>query len=222
LGRNTILGRGSLLRRQFLNLLKILIGNNKFTTIVDNVSINYYFDGLSDIKSIMGGYDQKELNFLINNMKNDSIFLDIGANYGFYTQFIATKSNFKKIIAIEPNPLMVQRINENINLTISVPRYEGFGLTPIESMACGIPVICSNTGAFNSMIDEGKTGHMLNDYSVNELVSKIEYYIKNKEKLSEMKAHCINKVNNNFTIQREAKSINNVYKKILRKEIVLR
>ena len=30
-------------------------------------------------------------------------------------------------------------------------------------MACGIPVICSNTGAFDSMIDEGKTGHILNN-----------------------------------------------------------
>ena len=107
-------------------------------------------------------------------------------------------------------------IYENTNLTISVPRYEEFGLTPIESMACGIPVICSNTGAFDSMIDEGKTGHMLNDYSVNELVSKIEYYIKNKEKLSEMKAHCINKVNNKFTIEREANSINDVYTKIFK------
>jgi len=107
-------------------------------------------------------------------------------------------------------------IYENTNLTISVPRYEDFGLTPIESMACGIPVICSNTGAFDSMIDEGKTGHMLNDYSVNELVSKIEYYIKNKEKLTEMKAHCINKVNNKFTIEREANSINDVYTKIFK------
>ena len=121
LGRNTILGRGSLLRKQFLKLLDFLIGNNKFTTVVDNVRINYYFDGYSDTKSIMGGYNSKELDFLINNMKKDGIFLDIGANYGFFTQNIATKLNFfKKIIAIEPNKLMVQRINENIKLLDSI------------------------------------------------------------------------------------------------------
>ena len=121
-----------------------------------------------------------------------------------------------KFVGFIKNKEYHKYIYENTNLTISVPRYEEFGLTPIESMACGIPVICSNTGAFDSMIDEGKTGHMLNDYSVNELVSKIEYYIKNKEKLTEMKAHCINKVNNKFTIEREANSINDVYTKIFK------
>ena len=110
------LGRGSLLRKQFLKLLSFLIGNVKFTTVIDNVSMNYYFDGLSDTKSIMGRYNSKELNFLVNNMKSDGIFLDIGANIGYFTQYVATKSNFKKILAIEPNPLMVRRINENIKL----------------------------------------------------------------------------------------------------------
>lgn len=119
-----------------------------------------------------------------------------------------------KFVGFVENEDYHKYIYNRTKLTICVPRREEFGLTPIESMACGIPVICSNTGAFDSMIDEGKTGHMLNDYSVNELVSKIEYYIKNKEKLSVMKIHCVNKVNNNFTIQRETKSINDVYEKI--------
>ena len=133
---------------------------------------------------------------------------------------LSSKIKFVGFVSYIENEDYHKYIYNRTNLTICVPKREEFGLTPIESMACGIPVICSNTGAFDSMIDEGKTGHILNNNSVNDLVSKIEYYIKNKEKLSEMKIHCINKVNNNFTIQREAKSINEVYKKILRKKIV--
>lgn len=125
-----------------------------------------------------------------------------------------------KFLGYIKNPLYHKYIYSNTDLTICIPRREEFGLTPIESMACGVPVICSNTGAFDKMIDEGKTGNLLLNNTSRTLSEKIEFYINNKEKLMEMKIHCLNKINNNFTIGREAKKINEVYKKILSNKII--
>ena len=114
-------------RRALNNLIHDLINYNsskdilesRVGAVVDGVPFFFYFDRMSDTKQLFGSYNKKEINFLKKNTKPNSIFIDIGANIGFYTQNIAAThytSNFLKIIAIEPNPILVKRIKENISL----------------------------------------------------------------------------------------------------------
>lgn len=42
--------------------------------------------------------------------------------------------------------------------------HESFGLTTIEALSCGTPVISSNMGALPEIIEHGKTGFIANDY----------------------------------------------------------
>jgi glycosyltransferase involved in cell wall biosynthesis len=44
---------------------------------------------------------------------------------------------------------------------ISTPWYEPFGLTPIESMACGTPVIGSRVGGIKYTVRDGETGYLV-------------------------------------------------------------
>ena len=95
------------------------IAESKIKTIVNGVPFFFYFDGMSETKQIFGKYNKKEINFLKRHTVKDSVFVDIGANIGFYTQNIAAtfnKTNFLKIIAIEPNPILVKRLGDNISL----------------------------------------------------------------------------------------------------------
>ena len=124
---------------------------------------------------------------------------------------------FTGYISYINDPIKHSYIYHSTNLCVSVPSYEGFGLTPLEAMACGIPTICSNMGAFYTMIDEGKTGNLIPVGNVDELSKNIDYYINNKHRLIEMKQYCVDKVNTDFTISREAFQINNVYNEVFNK-----
>jgi mannosyltransferase len=47
-------------------------------------------------------------------------------------------------VAAERMPALMQ----GAGLLMALPRYEGYGVTPIEAMACGVPIIASRTGHF--------------------------------------------------------------------------
>ncbi|WP_435531738.1 glycosyltransferase family 4 protein [Stagnihabitans tardus] len=39
-----------------------------------------------------------------------------------------------------------------LDLYVAPQRWEGFGLTPLEAMACGVPLVATRTGAFESLV----------------------------------------------------------------------
>ncbi len=44
---------------------------------------------------------------------------------------------------------------------VTTPLYEPFGITPVESMACGTPVIGSNVGGIKHTVKDGETGYLV-------------------------------------------------------------
>ena len=48
-----------------------------------------------------------------------------------------------------------------LDLLVAPQRWEGFGLTPLEAMACGVPVIATTVGAFDELVVEGETGCLI-------------------------------------------------------------
>ena len=57
---------------------------------------------------------------------------------------------------------------------------EPFGITAIEAMACGKPVIASSTGGLELIIDHEKTGFLFKPGDVEDLMQKIEILLDNK------------------------------------------
>ena len=47
-----------------------------------------------------------------------------------------------------------------LDLYVAPQRWEGFGLTPIEAMACGVPVVATRVGAFEQIVTE-QTGALV-------------------------------------------------------------
>lgn len=59
--------------------------------------------------------EKKELSYMKDVLGEGGVLLDIGANMGYYTLF-GVRSGANKVIAIEANPVMSERLNENIAL----------------------------------------------------------------------------------------------------------
>jgi len=84
---------------------------------------------------------------------------------------------------------------------------EPFGLTFIESMACGTPVIAFKRGSAPEIIKDGKTGFVVKNFE--EMVKAIEKIEKIK------RGDCRKLVEDNFTIEKMVDNYEKVFLKIL-------
>ncbi|MDO5605247.1 MAG: glycosyltransferase family 4 protein [Paracoccus sp. (in: a-proteobacteria)] len=55
----------------------------------------------------------------------------------------------------------VVRHYQAMDLFAAPARWEGFGLTPLEAMACAVPVVATRVGAYETLIRDGETGTLV-------------------------------------------------------------
>ena len=143
LGQKTIFGRGQL-RKKLIVLINYIIGygsikESRFICNVNSVPFNFYNDKLTFIKIYFGRSNLDEIDFIKKNSPNKSVFIDIGSNMGFYTQFIAAiikKKRQIKIISIDALPINNFRLKENLRLLKKkIPNI--FSLVKIKNCAVG-------------------------------------------------------------------------------------
>lgn len=101
-----------------------------------------------------------------------------------------------------------------LSLLVAPPRYEGFGLTPLEAMACGAAVVASDTGAFADMISEGQTGHVVPVGDLEALVSAVLSITHDPKRLAEMGQLARQRVVKDFALTHEAARIDDVYERL--------
>lgn len=101
------------------------------------------------------------------------------------------------------------------DIFVSTPWYEPFGITPLEAMACGTPVIGSNVGGIKYSVIDGETGALVPPNDPNILALKIDELISDKARLAIMGMNAIKRVNQHFTWASVAKKVNQLYQSML-------
>lgn len=101
-----------------------------------------------------------------------------------------------------------------LSLLVAPPRYEGFGMTPLEAMACGAAVVATDTGAFADMVTEGETGHVVPVGDLEALTQAVLSITKDAERLASMGQTARQNVVENFALTREAARIDEVYERV--------
>jgi len=100
------------------------------------------------------------------------------------------------------------------DIFITTPWYEPFGITPLESMACGTPVIGSNVGGIKYSVADGKTGFLVPPHDSSALADKVIELVSNPVLLSQMKADAVKHVNKNFTWKQVAQAVCALYHEV--------
>lgn len=116
--------------------------------------------------AIAGAYDPNETWYIENYRKENVAFL------GFVTR--------DKIV----------ELYNNADVFVLPSLAEGMALVGLEALACGLPVICSKYSGIDDIIEEKKNGFICDVFDENSLIDILDWCIKNKSKLLEMKEAC--------------------------------
>jgi mannosyltransferase len=99
-------------------------------------------------------------------------------------------------------------------ITVACPRYEPFGLTVLEGMACASAVVASRTGAFEDIVIPGVTGDLVPTGNVAALVKALEPLMANPLVALQMGEQGRQRVIDQYSITREAEGIDSVYESL--------
>ncbi|MBO9683843.1 MAG: glycosyltransferase [Flavisolibacter sp.] len=102
------------------------------------------------------------------------------------------------------------------DIFVTTPWYEPFGITPLESMACGTPVIGSNVGGIKYSVKNGETGYLVPPKDPEALAAKLDYLLCHKMLLKKMQVNCLRRVHKLFTWKTIADSVVKVYEEVLK------
>jgi len=102
-----------------------------------------------------------------------------------------------------------------LDLFVAPQRWEGFGLTPLEAMACGVPVVATRVGAFPDLVTD-EVGRLVAPEDVRAIGEAVAGFLDNPDARQTAgrvaRSHCAA----HFALEREAESLLKIYRQLLR------
>jgi glycosyltransferase involved in cell wall biosynthesis len=93
--------------------------------------------------------------------------------------------------------------------------HEGFGLSVVEAMACGKPVVVSNLGGLRDIVDDGISGFLIKPGDLSQLIDKLSYLLKNVDGAKSIGKVARKVVEEKFSGHIIAQRVHTVYEKVL-------
>ncbi len=105
-----------------------------------------------------------------------------------------------------------------LDLFVAPQRWEGFGLTPLEAMATGVPVVATDVGAFSELVvsGAGETGTIVPADNLQAMVEATAAFMDGDRRRTAAGANGLVRTATSFAIEGEAAAINSVYERLMR------
>jgi glycosyltransferase involved in cell wall biosynthesis len=98
---------------------------------------------------------------------------------------------------------------------VSTPWYEPFGITPLEAMACGTPLVGSAVGGIKATILDGETGFLVPPRDPEALADRLAEVLGDPARGWELGRRAIRHVNARYTWRQVSREIADLYENVL-------
>jgi glycosyltransferase involved in cell wall biosynthesis len=102
---------------------------------------------------------------------------------------------------------------------ITTPWYEPFGITPVEAMACGTPVVGSAVGGIKSTVVDGETGCLVPPNDPEALAARLAWLRRNPQVAKRFGWAGMRRAYRSYTWSTVAATIADVYRAALREQV---
>jgi phosphoheptose isomerase len=101
------------------------------------------------------------------------------------------------------------------DIFVTTPWYEPFGITPLEAMACGTPVIGANVGGIKFTVRDGETGYLVSPDDPAAIAERIAHLYRHPRLMNVFRRQAIKRANDLFTWEHVATGVATVYEDVL-------
>lgn len=98
---------------------------------------------------------------------------------------------------------------------VTTPWYEPFGITPLEAMACGTPVIGSQVGGVKFTVKDGETGYLVPPNEPEAIAERIADLCQNPQSRERLSRQAIQHAQEFFTWQQVTSAVAALYKEVI-------
>lgn len=132
-------------------------------------------------------------------------------------QAIAEAENIgdRVIFAGRCNRRMLRYYYSAADLFVTTPWYEPFGITPVEAMACGVPVIGAAVGGIKTTVSNGKTGFLVPPHDPAAAAERIVRLYSEPERLKALGEAGLRRANSQFTWKKVVQRIALLYETVM-------
>ncbi|MEP1327421.1 glycosyltransferase family 4 protein [Pseudophaeobacter sp.] len=109
------------------------------------------------------------------------------------------------------------KVMRALSLVMQLPRYEGYGMVPLEGMASGVPFIGSKTGYYQAFCAQGKSGLVVPLEATEDAATAALSLLQDKGRHAAMAQSAREIAQHSFSATHEAQGIDTVYQELWRK-----
>ncbi len=124
---------------------------------------------------------------------------------------LADRIRFLPEVTVDRMPEWYQALD----LFVAPQRWEGFGLTPLEAMACAVPVVATRVGAFEELVAPGETGALVAPGDIAALAKAADEILRDPARPATMGRAARARVLGGFRIEDEAAALVALYRRLL-------
>ncbi|MBC7284590.1 glycosyltransferase family 4 protein [Hoeflea sp.] len=114
----------------------------------------------------------------------------------------------------EIGPDAMPGLVRGLSLLVALPRYEGYGVTPLEAMASGVPFVSSDAGWFKEFSGGGAAGLVIPGGEPKPAAQQIVALLSDAGRHATMAEAARARAINRFSVAAEAEAINAVYEEL--------